>query len=132
MMDSPIVFFDGVCGLCNSVVDWTLRHDPEGRLKFATLQGETAARLLSVNLRDDLSTIVVIKSETTLLRSSAVAAILQTLGGGWGLCAKLILVFPEPLRDFFYNLIAANRYRLFSKYETCRVPTAAERARFLP
>ena len=40
--------------------------------------------------------------------------------------------FPAPFRDAVYRLIAATRYLILGKRDTCRLPTPAERARFLP
>jgi predicted DCC family thiol-disulfide oxidoreductase YuxK len=128
-----IVFFDGVCSLCNASVDFLIRHDPRGRLQFASLQGETAARLLPDDTRRELKTLVLLTEDgRRFVRSAAAVRILSRLGGGWKLLAGLLWLVPLPLRDLGYRLVASSRYRLFGKRETCRVPGEEERDRLLP
>lgn len=128
---TPIVFFDGVCGLCNSTVDFVLRRDPEGRLRFAPLQGETAAALLPAADRETLDSLVFWDRGQLHRRSSAVVRILWQLGPFWRVVGSLLWVIPLPLRNAGYRLVAKLRYRLFGKKETCRLPTPAERSRVL-
>lgn len=128
---APIVFFDGVCGLCNSSVDFVLRHDRRGRLRFAPLQGEMAARLLPAADRENLGSLVLWSEGHTFRRSTAVVRILWQLGGFWTIPAACLWLIPAPLRNGGYRLVAALRYRLFGKKETCRLPTPEERGRFL-
>ncbi len=137
-MSAPagLVLFDGVCGLCNRTVDFLLRADRRGRLRFAPLQGPTAAALLADrHLPLDLQTVLYARqrdgAQTEVLdRSSAILAILGDLGGGWRAAAALRIV-PRPLRDAVYRFVAARRYRWFGKRDACRVPAPGERQRFL-
>ncbi len=127
----PVIFFDGVCGLCNRFIDFVIARDRAGLFRFATLQGETAReRLAGADL--DLNTMVLWEEQGILRKSTAAARILIRLGGVWGLCGTALRLVPRPLRDIGYSLVARNRYRLFGKKATCRMPTPAERARFLP
>ena len=127
----PIVFFDGVCGLCNSSVDFVLRHDRLGRMRFAPLQGTTAGQLLPPTDRENLGSLVLWSDGRAYRRSTAVVRILWMLGGWWTLAAMLLWLIPAPLRNSGYRIIAALRYRLFGKTESCRLPTLDERRRFL-
>ena len=132
----PLVLFDGVCGLCNHAVDFILRHDPAGVFRFAPLQGETAARLAADDpqLASDLqslSTLIVVDARGTHRRSSAVVAILKRLGLPWRMAGSLLWLLPRPLRDLGYRTVSRVRYRLFGQKESCRLPTPAERERFL-
>ncbi|MBL8848059.1 MAG: DUF393 domain-containing protein [Planctomycetaceae bacterium] len=129
--DGPIVFFDGVCGLCNSSVDFVLRHDPQGRLRFAPLQGETAARLLPADDRANLGSLVLWEDGRAYRRSTAVVRILTKLGGIWAVLGAALWVIPSPLRNAGYRVVAKLRYRLFGKKETCRLPSPEERGRIL-
>lgn len=131
MTDHPIVFFDGVCGLCNHTVDFLLRHDRTGRLRFAPLQGETAAAVLNPELRRDLNTLVLAHQNRVFVRSSAVARILMQLPGFWRITGAALWLIPWPLRDLGYRLVSVLRYRLFGKHESCRMPAPEERLRFL-
>ena len=127
-----ILFFDGVCGLCNKSVDFVLARDVEGHFQFAPLQGETARQLLSPSDASDLSSMVLLIEGRTYRRSSAAVRILWQLSFGWQLLGTLLWLIPLPIRNLGYRLIACNRYRFFGRHETCRMPTPAERSRFLP
>jgi len=128
----PIIFFDGVCGLCNAVVDRLLRADRDALFRFAPLQGETARALLSPQDDDPLRWTLVYLDERGLhTQSDAALESCRRLGGMWRLLS-LLRVLPRPLRDAAYRVVVRNRYRWFGRREACRVPSAAERARFLP
>ncbi len=130
--DGPVLFFDGICGFCNGWVDFFLSRDPRGSLKFAPLQGETAARLIDA---DDIAALksMVLWTPTGVYKStSAVVRVFWLLGGVWSVFGTLLWLIPRPLRELGYRIIATNRYRIAGKKETCRMPTPAERARFLP
>ena len=129
--ESPIVFFDGVCGLCDTSVDFFMRKDRSGILRFAPLQGETAARLLPESDRENLNSMVYFENGERFRKSAAVVRILRQLGGIWALLGSLLWVIPRPLRDLGYSLVAAVRYRVFGKKSACRVPTSEERGRLL-
>jgi len=129
--EHPIVFFDGVCGLCNSTVDFLIARDARGVLRFSPLQGETAARVLPAEIRDRLDTLVLARDGNTFIRTAAVSRILMMLGGFWAFVGGLLWLIPWPIRDLGYRCVSAVRYRFFGKHETCRMPTPEERARFL-
>jgi predicted DCC family thiol-disulfide oxidoreductase YuxK len=131
MTDAPIIFFDGVCGLCNRAVDALLQADRQAVFRFAPLQGETAKRLLPPLPEDPEDWSIVYLDERGVHRySDASLEICRRLGGAWSLAALLRFV-PRALRDPVYLWIARNRYRWFGKRDSCRVPTSDERARFL-
>ena len=134
-----VLFFDGVCGLCNRSVDFVLSRDRRGAIRFAPLQGETAKLRPNAECREpkavgsNFSTVVWSDARgREFLRSAAVVRILWQLGGVWWLIGWLLWLIPRPLRDVGYRLVAAKRYRWFGKKETCRLPSPAERERFLP
>ncbi len=129
--DGHVVFFDGVCGFCNASVDFLFRHDVHRRLLFAPLQGETAQQRLTAADVENLHSLVFWTPTGCYRKTSAVVRIGWTLGGVWSVLATLLWLIPRPLRDVGYNLVARNRYRIFGKKETCRLPTPEERTRFL-
>lgn len=130
--ERPIIFFDGVCGVCNAFVDAFLRLDRRRAFLFAPIQGETAQQLLPpLPEHPGAWSIVYLDERGTFERSDACIEIAKRLGGTWALVGCLRIV-PRILRDGIYGLVARNRYRLFGKRETCRVPTREEQARFLP
>ena len=126
-----IVFFDGVCGLCNATVDLLLRADRHHRLLFAPLQGETAHARLGLPADAPLDTLVLLDAHGRHDRSSAVLRIAHHLGGPWRVLVVFRLV-PRPVRDAVYRFIARHRYAWFGQRAACRLPTPAERDRFLP
>ena len=128
----PILFFDGVCGLCNRFVDLLLKSDSRDQFRYAPLQGDTAQRMLALQDRNgDPQSFVLLENDKRYEQSGAVLLALRRLGGPWGLIATLY-VFPRPLRDFVYRIVARNRYRWFGRRDECRLPTPEERDRFLP
>ena len=134
---TPIILYDGVCGLCNRLSQFVLARDPAGRFRFAALQGTVAGEILTRHGRDprDLDTLYLVlapgRPEERLLRKSDAALwILRELGGAWRLAAVLRVV-PRAIRDLGYDLVARTRYRLFGRYDACPVPDPRHRARFL-
>ena len=97
---------------------------------FAPLQGEAAKGRLPESLVAELNTVVLWSESKVLKKSDAALLVITQLGGVWGLM-KIFWIVPKFLRDLVYNLVAKNRYALFGKRETCRLPTAQERVRFL-
>lgn len=123
-----LVFFDGVCGLCNGFVDFLVRHDGSRALRFAPLQGTTAAQFEP--LPRNLDSVVVVDGDRVLVKSDAAIMALSRLGGMWRLCTVARIV-PRGVRDATYDVIARNRYAWFGKHEACRIPTPEESAWFL-
>lgn len=127
-----VVYFDGVCGMCNRFVDFLLRHDRKNRFCFAPLQGETARQNLPNELIENLKTVAFVEKDQTWTHSAAIIRILWRLAPFWRILGCLLWLIPSPLRDAGYRVIAARRYRFFGRRETCRMPTEAERDRLLP
>ena len=127
---SPLVLFDGVCGLCNAFVDRLLRWDRKHVLRFAPLQGGTAKALSDLDPQR-MDTVVFVDGDQTYERSDAAIRIIIRLGGAWRLFGVLLIV-PRPIRNLVYDWIARNRYGWFGKRETCRIPDPEERMYFLP
>ncbi len=129
--EHPVIFFDGVCGLCNAFVDFVLNHDHEEVFYFAPLQGDFAREIDALSpYRNSLSSVVLWKNGQVYTESTAAMEVFIALGGGWKIM-RLFYLVPRFIRDFFYKLIARNRYKIFGKSETCRMPTPQERSRFL-
>jgi len=127
-----ILFFDGVCGLCNWSIDFVLNRDRRGDFQFAPLQGETAQALLEAADTADLNTMVLWVDGRTYRKSAAAVRVLWQLDPVWQCLGTLLWLIPLPIRNLGYTLVASNRYRLFGKKDTCRLPSPQERARFLP
>jgi len=137
-MAHPILLYDGVCGLCNRLVQFILRHDREGVFRFAWLQGATAGPILERHGASsaELDTVYVVVNyelpeERLLARSEAVMFVLKELGGRWRVAEFFLRLVPEFLRNAGYNFVARRRYRFFGRSEMCRVPRDQDRSRFL-
>ena len=105
-----------------------MRRDRQRLFRMASLQGETAKRLVP-EAAEDLNSFVLWQDGVVWKRSDAAIRVLIGLGVPG---AKILALVPRGLRDFVYALVAKNRYRWFGKRESCRLPTADERSRFLP
>jgi predicted DCC family thiol-disulfide oxidoreductase YuxK len=129
----PVMLYDGVCGLCARSVRWILRHERDHEIRFAPLQGETAAalRLAHPQIPEQLETVVFIVGDRVHLRSKAFLYMATHLRAPW----RWIHAFrwwPAFLGDIGYRIVAALRYKLFGKHDTCEIPSPEHRARFLP
>ena len=127
-----IVFFDGVCNLCNRSVNFLIRHDKKGILKFVSLQSAFAKNTLPKPLLNGeaLDSIVVYTEGKYYKKSSAVLKLCKTLGGFFYVF-QLGYLLPPFLRNGVYTLIANNRYRWFGTTAQCSMPSAYVKDRFL-
>jgi len=126
-----IIFFDGVCVLCNGIVDHIIKYDKQKRLKFASLQGETAKIKLNNSYIRDLDSIVYLREGRFHTKSDAILYILRDIANFYALLFVFIII-PKFIRDFFYDLIARSRYKLFGRNEFCRMPDESLKDRILP
>jgi predicted DCC family thiol-disulfide oxidoreductase YuxK len=134
-MSTPteLVLYDGTCGLCARSVRWILRHERDKELRFAPLQGETAAALRPKypNIPESIDTVVFVDGERAHLRSKAFLYLSRHLRAPWR-WTYAFRWFPGFLLNIGYRLVAALRYRLFGKVDACEIPSPENRARFLP
>lgn len=128
----PVLLFDGVCNMCNSLVIFVIRNDKKGRFKFASLQSVQGQQLLkNFSLStNEFDTFYFIQGNRYYTKSSAGLNVLKGLDGPWKLLYPLILV-PKPLRDSIYSFVAKNRYKWFGKKEACMLPSPEMKKRFL-
>lgn len=127
-----ILLFDGLCVLCNGLVQFLIKRDPEGKFRFASLQSEAGQELLQQFQlsTDEINTVVLICQKNAFTHSDAALMASRILGGPWSLLYAFIII-PRPWRNAVYNWIAARRYRWFGKKESCMVPGPDIRDRFL-
>lgn len=126
-----IIFFDGECNLCNGFIDWLIRLDKKKRrFQFASLQGQTAIKL-GLSVSGDKASVIVYKQDQFYHATDAIVQIGLTLGGVHALGARVFALIPRHLRESLYFFVARNRYRVFGKRDSCRLPTPEEKAYFL-
>ncbi len=130
--EGPIVIFDGVCNFCDRSVRFLMNRDPGGRFRFASNQSEAGSALLRAHGIDPASvdSVYLVEGDRIWKKSAAALEITRRMPGLWKLLYGFVIV-PRPIRDWVYDLIARNRYRMFGRSESCRLPTEAERSRFL-
>lgn len=121
-----IVFYDGTCSFCNWAVQWLLWADGRQRFVFAPLDGKTASELLDPAPSRDSLVLLEQSSGSCLMEGAAVLRICWLLGGPWAV-PGLLHFLPSLPFDMAYRLVARNRYRLFSKDKSCRVPSDSTR-----
>jgi predicted DCC family thiol-disulfide oxidoreductase YuxK len=123
--------------MCNKSVKTILEHDRKGTLRFAALQSDYGQRAIAQHpeLRGVDSMILLEPSgrsgdEKAYARSTAALRIASYLGGFWKLFL-IAYVLPRVVRDWLYDFVARNRYKLFGKHDSCMLPPPNTRARFL-
>lgn len=128
----PILLFDGVCNLCSTAVQFIIKQDKKACFRFASLQSETGQKLLQKFKlpTDDITTMVLVEGDKYYTHSTAGLRNAWHMGGLWRIF-YLFIIIPKPIRDGVYNWIARNRYRWFGQSESCMIPTAELKARFL-
>jgi len=132
MNPRPIVLFDGVCNLCNRMVQFIIKRDKEKKFLFASLQGKTGKEILKkFNVpANEFNSFILAEGDKIYTKSTAALRIARQMGGGWKMLYGFIIV-PSFIRNAFYNLIARNRYKWFGKKEECMVPAPELSKRFL-
>ena len=129
----PILLFDGHCNLCNAWVQFILKRDSAGTIRFASLQSGAGRRLLEEHKIDEnyIESLVFFEEERFSLSSTAVLRTLSYLDS-WQKHLIFLTVVPRSLRDLVYRFIARNRYKWFGRREQCMIPTTELSKRFLP
>jgi len=132
-----LVLYDGVCGLCNRTNQFILKRDRADRFRFASLQSELAKQLLARHgyVADALDTVYVVAdwqgpAEAVFSKAGAALFVLRALGGIWTLASVLGLL-PLAWQNALYTFVASRRYRWFGRYDTCPIPPAEQRAKFV-
>jgi len=130
--EKQIILFDGVCNFCNFWVNFVLKRDKKDLFRFAALQSEKAKELTSKFKFDTskLDTFILIAENKLYTKSTAALMICKQLNGLIKFLSPLIIL-PKFFRDFIYDLIAKNRYKIFGRRESCRIPTVDDKLKFL-
>ncbi|QHT66517.1 DUF393 domain-containing protein [Rhodocytophaga rosea] len=128
------ILFDGVCNLCNASVNFIIDRDTHNKFVFAALQSESGQKAIQkckiAIPQNDYDSLILIKGDKVFKKSTAALKIASELSGGWPLF-YLFIVIPAPVRDIFYTLIAKNRYKLFGRSDSCRLPSAELNRKFI-
>ncbi|MFO7674430.1 MAG: thiol-disulfide oxidoreductase DCC family protein [Lutibacter sp.] len=130
--NKSIIFFDGICNLCNATVNFVIKHDKKAQFLFASFQSDAAKEiLLHFNLKNlDVNTVILVEGQKVYNKSTAVLKIAKQLDGGTKAFYAFFII-PKIFRDRVYDFIAKNRYRWFGKRDSCLIPSIELKNRFL-
>ena len=127
-----IIFFDGVCNLCNRSVQLIIKHDKDDQYRFVSLQSPLTEKLMNDHKLKlpTVSSIVLMQDNKLFTESEAVLLICMSLYG-WPYLFSFFKFIPEALRDYFYKIISKNRYRVFGRSDNCLIPSNEIKFKFL-
>lgn len=130
--EDRVVLFDGVCRLCSAWARFLIKFDRERQFKLATVQSPEGKAILQWYgfPSDCFETMLLVEGPTLYTKSSAFFRVMRRLPWPWPIVCVGWAV-PSIVRDWIYDRIAANRYRLFGRYEACVVPDKDHDSRFL-
>ena len=129
-----IILFDGVCNLCNTMVNFVIERDTKDAFRFVALQSETGTAILKkIGLFDkDIDSIVLYEPGVAYFyKANAALEIAKSLGGIYSVLGYVLNIFPDFILNFGYDVVAKNRYKWFGKENACMIPTAELRSKFL-
>lgn len=129
---NTLIVFDGICVLCNGFVQFVIQRDAENRFHFMTAQSKSGAALYERRgkISGDYETFFFIADGKIYEKLDAFMEVMARLGWPW----RAVLIFkplPLTIKNWLYERIARNRYRLFGKRDACLTPSQAVKARFL-
>jgi len=130
--EQPIIFFDGICNLCNGSVQVILKIDKKNCFLFSSLQSEFAQQNLKhfLNENPNIDSVILLLNGKIYTKSEAAFEIIRQIGGFWKILL-LFRIFPLSFRNFIYDFIGKNRYKWFGKKESCMLPKPEFKNRFL-
>lgn len=127
--NNPVIFYDGVCGLCNRCVQFIIRHDKEKKFRFAALQSDFVTKL---NIKDNtIDSLIYYKNGKLFYKSNAVVKIMEELGGIYYFLSIILKFFHTYILDSVYVWVAKNRYKWFGEFDACKIPTPEQKELFI-
>lgn len=132
MNSKPIILFDGICNLCNGVVQFIINHDPENKFLFASLQSDAGQQLLKqFNLpSENFNSFILVQNNKVYNKSTGALKVARQIKGAWS-WLYIFIIIPKFIRDTVYAWVGKNRYKWFGKKDACMIPTPELKARFL-
>jgi len=128
-----LILFDGVCNLCNSSINYVIKHDKENVFMFAPLQSQTGEEIIKkFNLDTSITDSILLYSQEKGLKIKSTAAIVIASKLGFPRnILSLFLIIPAFIRNWVYDYVANNRYKWYGKKDACMIPTPELKAKFL-
>lgn len=131
--DKKLILFDGVCNLCNTSVQYVIKHDKKNRFMFTALQSETGKKIIdhfNVDTNKVDSIILYTPGKGIVSKSTAALKVASKLGFPTNMLSVFLIV-PAFIRNWVYNIVAKNRYKWYGKKDACMVPTPELKSKFL-
>jgi predicted DCC family thiol-disulfide oxidoreductase YuxK len=127
-----VIIFDGICNFCSNAVRFIINRDSKATYRFIPMQTELGRQLLAQYGYDpdNTQTFLLLTTEGILDRTDAALEILKAFSWHWQ-SLRILQALPKPFRDWFYDVLARNRYRWFGKKDTCMIPSDEIKSRFL-
>ncbi len=127
-----VILFDGVCKLCNGSTQFILKHDKKAIFKLCSVQSVAGQDILNwfEMPTDSFETMLLVEGDKSYIKSEAVLNIVSHLPKPWSFL-KVFRIIPRCLRDWLYDQVARNRYRLFGRYDSCVLPSKTNINRFI-
>lgn len=119
MKHERIVYYDGVCGLCNKFVNFLIKKDVAEKLRYAPLKGKAAQAIPKVY--DQVDSVIYSQGGRFYIKSNAALRVLYDLGGIYKM-TMIFKIIPRFVRDWVYDFIAKRRYERYGKLESCPIP----------
>ena len=126
----PIFVFDGYCVLCSTGASFIMRHDPKGKVRFLSAQSPLGAAVYGHFALPLDASYLLLTPDGTFTKTTGYFRLADILGG-WFRFGKIFKLVPRPIRDWVYDRVATNRYRLFGKSEQCALLSGEQRARLV-
>lgn len=131
--NKKIILFDGVCNLCDAMLQFVIRHDKKDVFRFVALQsnlGQEIIKYIGIQNKNIDSVILYVPGVAYYYKSNAALEIAKELGGFFHF-GTLFKIIPTPLRNILYDYIANNRYSWYGKKSSCLIPKPELKAKFL-
>ena len=131
--NKKLILFDGVCNLCNSSVQYVIKHDTNNQFMFTALQSEAGKQIIDayhIDTNQVDSILLYTPNKGVVYKSSAALKIATHLGFPQNLMGVFFIV-PPFMRNWVYDYVAKNRYKWYGKQEACWIPTPELKSKFL-
>ena len=116
------LLLDGECGLCNRIAIFIDKRKKIGeKLTYLPIESEEGQKIIEgfSKKQRNADTVYLIRNGKTYIRSAAGIRILLYLKWYYTIWYPFCWVFPLPLRDIVYRIIAKYRHKFFKKPEVC-------------
>lgn len=124
------IIFDGECGFCNYSIRKLATLDKDDLFLFISNRSKIGLKLIGELALKELSpqTIIVVIEGEVSLKSKGIFNFLESINYN-RFVTQLFKFMPNKFCDFFYDLIAENRYKLMK--HTCEVPILSIRNKII-